>query len=251
MISPLSIKIKAPHEMSEALVKAFVSLLKKKKDGLGFLILFMALSLLAVFAVGTFLSFQLRAIYFFVWFLLAALSFAYLIENAENKVFKALVMLALLGCGAVNLFYNAYPDFAQHKAQQELFYGTAQKLMAEGIDCTYVEYTTYGSSAVAACSDDKIDSAIVRLVLDENNEYRFKSYPHLVDMTLFEEERKENAVLILTDAKMIGTSSFATLDASPGSYEAIMEKLELMSVESNEYYDLYIYKLKDSSIIIP
>ena len=234
-----------------ALCKAIISVVRKKREPIAFLILFSALSLCAVFAVGAFLGFRLRTIYYFVWFLLSSLSFVYVLETIKGNALKSLVMLGLLGCGAVNLFYNAYPDFVQHKAQQELFYSSAQKLEAAGIDCTYVEYTTYGSSAVAACSGDKIDSAIIRLVSDPEMGYCFKAYPHLVDMSLFEEERKENAVVILTDAHMIGTSSFATLDSYPGSREMIDEKLELMSVEGNEYFDLYIYKIKDPSAIIP
>lgn len=232
-----------------AVIKAAASLPGRKLDGLGFLILFSVLSLSAVFTVGTFLGFRLRSIYYFVWFLLTSLSFVYLIEKIKKPAIKNLLMLALLGCGAVNLFYNAYPDFAQHKAQQELFYGTAQKLIDMGVDCTYVEYTTYSSSAVAACSDDRIESAIVRLAEDPEGGYCLEAYPHLVDMTLFEEDRKENAVVILTDAHMIGTSSFATLKNYPGSEESLMEKLELISVESNEYFSLYIYKIKDPSVI--
>lgn len=236
----------AAYVICRIAVKIFVS---RNIDQLESLIVFCFISLLAVFSAGVFLGFSLRPIYYFVWFLLTSLCFVYLVENVSHRIFKTLLMLSLVGCGAVNLFYNLYPDFVQYKEQRELLTQTAHKLEAEGIDCIYVEYVPYYTSAIAACSSGEIEAAPVMLDTDAENGFCFRAFPHLVKTSLFDAEAKKNAALVLTQAHLTGSSSFSSFEAMPGSEQSVMDKLELMSVESNQYFDFYIYRILDPSVI--
>ena len=93
------------------------------------------LSLLAVMGVRALLGFEIRTVYFFVWYLLAALSFVLLLERVEKPWPRRALCLFLLACGAVNLFYNVYPDAVQYREQKALMEDTAQTLIDAGIDC--------------------------------------------------------------------------------------------------------------------
>ena len=208
------------------------------------LILFCVVSLFSVFAVGVFLSFSLRGIYFFVWYLLTALSFVYVIENTDG-ILKTAALLLLLGCGALNLFYNAYTDVVQHDEQEQLFAGTADMLVSEGYDRIYIEYTTYYSSAVAACSDGRIEAAPI--MVDASGV--FAPFPTIVNKSLFADRDAHKAAIILMVSHLSGTSSLDTVYAAPDGGANIFSKLELISVESNRYNDLYIYRILDPTVL--
>lgn len=214
-----------------------------------FLLLFCAVSLFGVFFVGAFLGFKIRSIYYFVWLLLASAAFVSLLENARSVAVRQSAALLLLGCGLINLFYNAYPDLAQHREQQSLIQGAAQKLIAEGVDLTYVDCMTYFSSAIAASSHGQIESATVRIADGGDGHYCLKSWPALVKTAYFTDRDRYNSVVVLSDSRLSGVSTFDAFNASPGSEEDILSKLELMYVESNQYNDFYIYRILDPSVL--
>ena len=125
----------------------------------------------------------------------------------------------------------------------------AQILIGQEIDCIYVDYVPFFASAVAACSEDKIEASPVRLVGNENTGYYYEAFPATVNQALFAEEKKAHGALVLSESNLNETSSFYELSINDGSLEQIMNKLELIAMEENPYESLYLYRIKDASVI--
>ena len=205
-------------------------------------------SLLGVIAVRVFLGFEIRTVYFFIWFLLASLSFVLLLTYTDGTRMHCAICTFLLLCGVVNLFYNIYPDAVQYREQKALMERTSQKLIDAGVDCLYVEYVPFFASAIAACSGDQIEASPVRLARDKNG-YYYEAYPATVKESLFTPEREEHAVLVLSESVLSESSSFRELEALPGAMDDIMGKLDLLSVESNRYASVSLYQILDPTVV--
>lgn len=140
-------------------ILALVGVIKNRRDSmLDGAILYCAISLLAVYVVGVFL-FRVRAIYFFVWYLLAVFSFMYVVQH-YGKISRYVVVLLCM-VGALNYITNFYPDFSQYAGRNEFFQETTDELVDSGIDCLFFDIHT--SPVLVAYSDDKIISGTISL----------------------------------------------------------------------------------------
>ena len=88
----------------------------------------------------------------------------------------------------------------------------------------------------------------MRLARDGDG-YCYEAYPATVKEELFTPERKEHAVLILSESVLSETSSFRELEDTPGAMEDVMSRLELMDAVSNRYAGMWIYRLLDPSVV--
>lgn len=167
---------------------------RNKSTVLGQMIMYCVISLLAVYGVGVFL-FRVRAIYFFVWYLLVVFSFIYAINEFKKIAGCILVILCLVGM--VNYITNFYPDFSTYAGRDQFYKQTANELMAEGIDCVY--YDIHTSPLLAAYSDDNIISGTV--CLDINRDSGGLMYPvsWLKPIDIFKNVAKYNSYIVFSN----------------------------------------------------
>lgn len=230
--------------MSARLIRA-----RRPLPALNILLIFAFISLLGVFAVRVLLSFFVRSIYFFVYFLLSALSFAYIVQMLKRPAARSCAAVLLLVCGTVNFFYNVYPDAAQYRSQRECFYGAAQKLGAEGIDFYYYEYATFHTSGIAACSGGKIDCAPVQAYQNGDSGAGLRPFYTLTSPKFYEKQQISGAALVLESPHLAGISGFENERARQKAEAAVMSKLELMFIQRGDEADLYVYRITDPTVI--
>ena len=133
-------------------VTALVGSLKKRETADARMpVIFCWISILGVFAAGV-LVIQVRAIYYFVWYLLVPLSVSVLCDLLPNKR-KILFCTAVLLCGAVNYFYNVYPDISKYREQKQFYTEVVSRLEELGVKTVYGDYQ---APTIAACSDARI-----------------------------------------------------------------------------------------------
>lgn len=178
-----------------AVIKALIQIFRKKDTNpLALSIAFAWVSLLAVFGTGTFF-FKTRDIYFFLYWLLATLSCAYLISNSQPKR-QALLTGALCLIAAVNYGYNFIPDFVDHHRYAPQMAETTQALVDEG-------YTTlYGDDCAvfAAASRDRIIATPIRLNLDGSSDSpALVIFPYNKDISLYDESHARHAIVCLSN----------------------------------------------------
>lgn len=115
-------------------------------------VLFCWISLLGVFAAGV-LFIQVRAIYYFVWYLLVPLSVSVLYERLPAGR-RTLFCVAVLLCGALNFFYNVYPDISRYREQKQFYSGIASQLEKQGVETIYGDYQ---APTIVACSGERFE----------------------------------------------------------------------------------------------
>lgn len=173
---------------------ALVTIVRKKDwSFLPIFILFAWTSVLAVFAVGVFF-FQTRDIYFFIYWLLATLSFVYLATQGSKKR-KRWITGAVCLIAAVNYGYNFLPDFIDYHRYAPQMAETTQRLIDEG-------YTTlYGDDCAvfAAASKDRIVATPIRLNVNEESIGTLSIFPYNKDTSLYEEPYSRHAVVCFSN----------------------------------------------------
>lgn len=134
--------VRAASVFIAACVALAAGMIVKKRDGgpLVFGILFSVISLAAVLFAGI-LVIRVREIYYFVWFLLAALSCVYL---AMNLRINAVRIGALLICAAalVSYRYNFVSDFYEAGNREIQTGEVGAYLLSEGVDTVYIDNLT-------------------------------------------------------------------------------------------------------------
>lgn len=175
-------------------IRVLINIVRKKElSTLSVFILFTWVSVLAVFTVGIFL-FQTRDIYFFIYWLLASLSFVYLTTHGSKKR-KRWITGAVCLVAAVNYGYNFIPDFIDHHRYAPQMAETTQWLIDEG-------YTTlYGDDCAvfAAASKDRIVATPIRLNVNEKGIGALAIFPYNKDVSLYDEQHCYHAVLCFSN----------------------------------------------------
>ena len=81
-------------------------------------------------------------------------AFAYLFTKSGNKTVQGILLVSLLLSGAVNLFYNFYPDYVKQKELDSFYSSVAEDLSEKGITKILVDMNT--PPAAASVSGDRI-----------------------------------------------------------------------------------------------
>jgi hypothetical protein len=136
-----------------AVTSFMMTLVRRDHSAVAQTVQFSAISVGGVLFVGIFL-FQVRDVYFFVWFLLIISSLIYLYMTAGNKVLKSILFAAIIFSGAVNLFYNTYPDVVKRGELESFYTSVADELTENGITEILVDLNT--PPTAASISQDKI-----------------------------------------------------------------------------------------------
>lgn len=222
----------------------------KKKDRMGSrTLLFCWTSLFGVFMAGV-LVVQVRAIYYFVWYLLLPLSISFLLEHLTGRK-KSLLCAAVLLCGAMNYFFNVYPDAAKYQAQK-LFYSEIVSWLDEnGIRTVYGDYQT---PTIAACSEDRIAfcSVFPNKGADSDEQSRLLiPYGSPVATERYRDVNPEQSVLILSESPYDELSGYRYLQNYMG--EAYQSRFENCFAQEacfeSPQVTYYIYSFSEPEII--
>ena len=222
----------------------------KRKDRTGSrTLLFCWLSLFGVFAAGV-LVVQVRAIYYFVWYLLVPLSASYLFEHLAGKKRAFLCALVLL-CGAMNYFYNVYPDAAKYQAQKQFYSEIVSWLEENEISTIYGDYQT---PTIAACSEDRIEFCSVfpnTAASGDDQSSLLVPYGSPVATERYRDIHPEQSVLILSDSPYDEMSGYRYLEnymeeAYQSRFHACFTREACFESPQVTYY---IYSFSDPEII--
>lgn len=151
---------------------SIVLIIKKKDRGiLARAIFFSVISVFGVYFVGIFLM-RTRDIYYFVYWLLAALSIVYCTQHLHNKSFHAF-LAGLLAICAINYGYSFIPNYVDYHQNHRMVEAFTQKMVDDGIDVIYVDSTPI----FAASSKDRIISQSYWLNVNMDNGYPLYYFP--------------------------------------------------------------------------
>lgn len=167
----------------------------RTKDGgpLAISIVFSAISVFGVLVVGTFLM-RTRDIYYFTYWLLAALSVVYFLENVKSDRTRAVGVIALLVICAVNYAYNFIPDYRDYHRNQRKMSAFADSLAERGIKVVYVNATP----VFAAASRDRIVSQAIWFDVGLQSGYPFTVFPSDKYLPIFDDEHYADALICLS-----------------------------------------------------
>ncbi len=227
-----------------------LALCLKKKDRMGSrALLFCWLSLFGVFAAGI-LVVQVRAIYYFVWYLLVPLSVSALAEHLTGKK-KTLLCAAVLLCGALNYFFNVYPDAAKYQTQKQFYSEIVSWLEEHEIGTVYGDYQT---PTIAACSGDKIEFCSVFPNAAANSDEQSRlliPYGSPVATERYRDIHPGQSVLILSDSPYDEMSGHRYLENFMGeTYQSRFETcFSQEACFASAQVTYYIYSFSDPEII--
>ena len=206
------------------------------------------LSVLCVYGVGIFL-FRTRDIYYFVWVLLVVFSFSYLFHTLDRPALRRLLLMALLACGLCSYVFNFYPDLRKYPEQRRFYMQLAQELAEEDVRSLYVDFLT--PPTLAACSDDRMDSATFQYAFDDEGEGLLQMTPHLRPADLLASIDPAHSLVVLSDSPYNAYSSQEYVEAfAPSDYaEALLQALQLVRVEEGPNITLYFYRFTDPAIL--
>ena len=221
----------------------------RKKDAILPLV-FCWISILGVFVAGILLI-KVRAIYYFVWYLLVPLSVSSLCDALTGKG-KSLFCIGIILLGAVNFFYNLYPDISKYSEQKRFYAETVSWLKEREIDIIYGDYQT---PTIAACSEDRLDFCSVfpntgagddrksGLLIPYGSPAATENYYH-VD--------PEHSVLILSDSPYDEMSGYRFLNAhtSKEYQESFCEFFTLEACFSSSQITYYVYSFSDPELFV-
>ena len=161
---------------------------KKDRSPLAKAVVFCAVSVLAVYATGIFLL-KTRAIYYFVYWLLAALSLTWLTGKWRWGRW------VVAGMAAVSFLYHFIPDFTVYRHHEKAL----ETVTADLIDRGYS--TLYGDDCAvfAAASHDKIVATPVRMAFEAGEGAPLAVFPYNKYLPLYDEGHARHGVVCFSD----------------------------------------------------
>lgn len=173
------------------IVAAIIRIFKNKDfRPLPVFIIFGTVSIISVFAAGAFMI-RTRAIYYFVYWLLAALSVAYLAESTRHSV----IIPAIIAITLINYGYQFPVNFIEWAHYGEELESVTESLVADGYTTLYHD----DCAVFAAASKDRITAAPVRLDFSEGNKVPLIVFPYNKYLPDYEEKCFEKSAVCLSD----------------------------------------------------
>ena len=185
----------------------------KEESPLALAIMYSFLSVLCVYGVGIFFM-RTRDIYYFVYWLLAALSVAYFFEHVGKKAIVPFSAVLAIVC-AVNYGYNFFPDFSSYRKHHEQLEQFTSSLIDRGVEVVYVGgcYPLF-----AASSADKIVSQAFWIDLNVPDGYPFTVFPSDKHVDVFDDEHYAKSVICM------GNTYLDYLETAPEEYRKILDE---------------------------
>ena len=221
----------------------------RKQTDAWLLLVFCWTSLAGVFLAGV-LVIQVRAIYYFVWFLLVPFSVSLLMKKIRSRG-RTLFCAAVFLFGAVNYFYNVYPDAVKYREQKQFYAEIVSWLEERGIGVIYGDYQ---APTISACSGDRIEYASVfpnagaepdshsDLLIPNGSPVATERYHHI---------EPERSVLVLSESPYDDYSGYRYLNEyMTEEYRSEFKECfkQEASFESSQI-TYYIYSFSDKEVI--
>ena len=156
-------------------------------------VIFSLLSVLCVYGVGIFFM-RTRDIYYFVYWLLAALSIVYLLQQKESPLRKYILPLLLPVC-CINYCFTFIPNFEDYAGSHKEVEAFTQSLVDRGISVIYTD----SSPIFAAGSDDHIITQAYWLDYNMTDGYPLSVFPSDKYTLVYEDTYYDNALICMSD----------------------------------------------------
>ncbi len=189
----LPLSICAMVILAVVLYSLFLIIRKQDKSPLAKCILFSFVSVLCVFGVGVLLM-RTRDIYYFVYWLLAALSVAYILDSIEAKAQKWFVSIICIIC-MVNYGFNFIPAFSDYHRYGKKLESFTQSLVDRGIKVIYVD----ASPIFAASSHDAIVSQSFWLDINMETGYPLTVFPSDKHTVVYDDNHYNSSLICFSD----------------------------------------------------
>lgn len=216
------------------------------------MILLCTISMFAVFFAGV-LVITIRSIYYFVWYILVALSFAFVTEyHHKDHSTISILLISLLLIGSIN-WVSHFGENIRTRSKYEAFHAEiANTLQEDGITTVYHDiWASFLSSRIIASTHSPIDFAGIELNTKEEDLTDLLTYiKYLHSSTWFAPEQLPHSYLMLTQAQL----DFLDSDVSPEYRDALLSHLTLArhfafedeayffySLDQQLFYDLIDY----------
>ena len=204
------------------------------------------ISLLCVFGVGV-LLFRVRAIYFFVWYLLLPFSLAYLVDSGPAASARFLCC-ALLACGMINAVYTFYPDYHRYSSQMQFYREIVAYLQDQEITVLYGDYE---APSIAACSADTIRSSPIYPQADMADGALLAPFGSPVSAVEYRQVDPAHSLLVLSDSAYDEASGYRWLQsAASDAYREEFEKaFQLVKRFHSPNLSYYLYRFDDPAVL--
>ena len=200
------------------IVIASIFLIIKTKDdsALSAAILFSLFSVLCVFGVGIFFM-RTRDIYYFTYWILAALCIVYFLEHVPIKLQSPYIACILAIC-LVNYCFTFIPDFKDYHQNGKKLSDFTESLVARDIKVIYVDATP----VIAAASKDRIVSQSFWLDVNCSGGYPLTVFPSDKHVAIFDDSHYDGALICFTDYSL----GYIESDEAETYRDLLMDKLE-------------------------
>lgn len=210
---------------------------KKERTPISDIIIFLTMSLMCVYLVGIFI-FRVRAIYYFVWYLLVVFCFMYYIDDSrKEKVVWWMIIFSI-----VNYMCNFTPDYITYCKTNKIYKTINQDLEKQNIKRLYFDWNT--APIIAAYSNDRICAGSIKFDL----EYKSKSYlypvQYLKPKDIFNDSSKKNSYIVFSN----WTMDYLGANATEEYRKKLFNKLKCVDTKTAGSMKYYFYEY-DNNVI--
>lgn len=214
----------------------------RDKSPLAMTILLCHLSLSAVIAAGS-VYIDTRSIYYFIYYLLAALSPVYILTRTKQEAMKPIFAYTLLMISSISFVYQFYNDFKEYHYDNDHFASFVDDLKKSDVKWIFNDLTA--SPVLAAYSHDDITAVAVRYDFRGETESFLAPLPFFIPYDTYRDADLKQCVLCMSEWEQ---------NAIRKHSNALFDHLELIRIfknRTNPDKNLYVYSIKDKSIIGP
>lgn len=201
---------------------------KKERTPISNAIIFLTISLICVYLVGIFL-FRVRAIYYFVWYLLVVFCFIYYIDNSmKEKVIWLMIVFSI-----VNYMCNFVPDYFAYSKANKIYKTIDQDLKKQNIKRLYFDLNT--SPVMAAYSNDRICAGSVKFDFEHKSKSCLYPVEYLKPKDIFNDSSKKNSYIVFSNWTMDYLDANATAEYKKKLFNKL-KCVDTKTVGSTTYY---------------
>lgn len=201
---------------------------KKERTPISDVIIFLATSLMCVYLVGIFL-FRVRAIYYFVWYLLVVFCFMYYIDNIKKEKVIWLIIIFSIG----NYMCNFIPDYFAYSKQNKIYKTINQNLKKRNIKRLYFDVNT--TPVIAAYSNDRISAGSVQFDFEQKSKSCLYPVQYLKPKDIFNNSSNRDSYIVFSNWTMDYLNANATAEYRKKLFSKL-KCVDTKTVESTKYY---------------
>lgn len=224
-----------------AFITIFVDYREKKNLTVpGYCILFLTISLIAVFFAGLFFI-NVRSIYFFCWYMLVTVCVLLLMEkewSTKHNVLRGLknsLSIGILIISILNYFIGFYRSFSWVSSANDTYQEIVEQLQADDIKYLYSDWRVE-RNVISAVSHDEIQYGT--LMFSGNTDDLWSPLNYLYYDDWFRPENCEHSYIVLSDYALYCLEDEFSLEYK----EAFLDNLELVYEFPCSGETIYFYR---------